>query len=123
MTKAPAAREHAALVGLRGRRAVLRRAQQLRAVIGIGLQHVVAAPMSGGVVIDVVVGMRAQRAAEQQQRGQAQAFHLRSPSSRRWPHSSVAPNERAGSDGIHYKLETWRAISTRSTPPPYLPTP
>src|ERR1700724_4571643 len=56
MAVAPAAREHAALAGLRGRRAGVRRARSLRAVAGVGLQHVVAASMFGDVVIDVVVG-------------------------------------------------------------------
>jgi hypothetical protein len=34
----------------------LRRARHLRAIIGVGLQHIIAARMSRDVVIDVVVG-------------------------------------------------------------------
>jgi len=59
---APAVREPAAHVGLRGRPAVLRRAQGLRAIIGIGLQRLVAEWVFCDVVLDVAVGMRAQRA-------------------------------------------------------------
>jgi hypothetical protein len=42
MAIAPAVSQHATFVGLRRRRAVLRRAQFLRAITGVGLQRVVA---------------------------------------------------------------------------------
>ena len=67
--EAPAAAQHAALVGPRGRHAVLRRAQGFVAIRRVGLQHVVAARLLSDIVVDVVVGIGIQRAAEQQLKG------------------------------------------------------
>jgi hypothetical protein len=82
----------------------LRRAKHLRAIIAIGLQHIITARMSCDVVMDVVVGRRVQRAARQQHGDQTKSVSSSIPIVA--TAASVAPNERAGSDRNDYKMET-----------------
>ena len=87
--------------------AVLRRAELRVADRGVGVQGVVAAPLLQDVVVDVVVGVRGDRAARATTRRSGPGvslidLHLCAIAVQ----LSVAPDGDGGSGRIDYKLET-----------------